>query len=264
MKKLLSTLCFVLFLTSCSTESVTIPEVTPESLDVKLTPSSLSLGVDEMAVVEVESSGSLQEVVWKGEGVTRSISAFELQGLGSNLELFFQFPRVGSYPVNLEFTDVHGVTLQKQLVFNVQRGNTVQITKIEVHNYLDKGNSWDPEFSDENPERLADIVLALEKTMSFNFSKKEFSTGSWFISEVHKNESSFTWELMTEKLYVNPLNSFHFGLADEDEGGMAQNLMLDYPTRFVDLRPYMEERPASIDFNVESIGLEVTFHLDWP
>lgn len=264
MNKLYSIFCLLFLSISCSPESDPAPKETPTSLNVQLSPSTLTPQVDEMAVVEVESDNPLREVKWIGEGFTQSISAFDSGSLGSSLEVYFQFPRLGIFPVNLELTGTNGKVVQKQVTFDVRRGNSVQITGIEVHNFYNKGKTWDPEFAQDNPGRLADLVFGLEKRMGVSFGKPQSFNGTWHISEIHENESSFTWDLSEENLYLDPRAPFHFGLADADEGNIGQDLMLEYPSGAIDLRPNMEEKPASLNLDVESTGLKVTFYIDWP
>lgn len=263
MKRPFLALCLVILFSSCSPESSPATEEIPEALNVEVNASTLSPNVDEMLSVQVETNIPLEEIMWIREGITRSYSTLG-NGQINNPELYFQFPEPGRYPVELEFRGTNGAIVKKQLSFDVQRGNTVQISKLEINNYYDKGNTWDPEFDQNDENRLADLIFSLEKPQHFSIIKKELSLSTWFVSDIHKNESSFTWDLTNEQLFLNPLYTFYFGLADADEDNVMQNIMLDYPSRPVDLRPYIENKPASIVFEVPSIGLAVTFHLDWP
>lgn len=262
MKNLFPAILLFVILAACSSTSNDSMKETPTQFDVNLKPSSLTLDVDETAVVKVESENSLSEVKWVRENGSVSISAFDGEKLDTGLQLYFQFPFPGTFPVNLEFKDSNGKTISEKLTFEVLAGNTVQITKIEVLSFYDMGKEWDPEATGE--EKLADIVWALEKPRQVGFSKDELRTGNWFVSEVHTNESSLTWDLENQNLYFNPMFMPDFGLADVDEGGLGQNLLLDRPSYKIDLRNMLAEKPASFTLIDEKVDLHIVFSLKWP
>ena len=263
MKKFLLAVFTTVLFASCSSSSPNNPtEETPTNFEVALNPSSLSLAVDETAVVSVESQSALTEVKWVWEGGSKSLSANDGEKLNGGINLYFQFAFPGAYPINLEFKDTNGKIVTKELNFQVDRGNTVQITGVEVLNFYDMGKEWDPEATGD--EKLADVLWTLEKPQHVGFTKDEMRQGLWYISEVHKNESSLTWDLSGKQLFINPLFSFEFGLADEDEEGWAQNLMIDQLSYRIDLRDKMNEKPATVSLIDEQVDLHIIFHLDWP
>lgn len=262
MKKILSAVLLTFLLASCSSDPGSPTEETPVKFEVDLTPSSLSLDVDETAVVSFKSDTPLSEVKWVRENSSKAYSAFDGKTIEENIQLYFQFPFPGTYPVVLEFKDLNGKILQKELSFEVVPGNTVQITGIEVVNFYDKGNSWDPEASGE--DQLADLIFGLEKPHQVGFVKNDYRTSTWFISEVHENESSLSWDLSAEDLYVNPMFGFDFGLGDVDGGGMSQNLMLDRLSYKIELRDKIEARPETVELIDEAVDLHIIFHLGWP
>lgn len=262
MKKYLSWISMILIISSCTPESDPI-EIEKKSIKVDLHASSLTLEVDEMATVTIDSDTPLKEVAWIAEDFTKTRTAMTGESLPADMELFFQFPNPGIYLIPLKFTGTNGETVRKQLQFEVIRGNTVQITGINVNNFFGKGESWDPEFSEDDPQRLADLILALEKIHQTDFTKKEYSKGTWYISEVHENESSLSWDLSEEQLFLNPLFGFHLGLGDVDEGNIGQNLLVNLPSYFIDLRIEMENKPESVSLIDESVDLDITIFLDW-
>ena len=262
MKKILSAVLLTILMVSCSSDPNSPTEETPIKFEVDLTPSSLNLSVDETAVVSFTSDTPLSEVKWVRENSSTAYSAYDGKTIEQDIQLYFQFPFPGTYPVVLEFKDLNGKVLKKELSFEVIPGNTVQITKIEILNFYDKGNAWDKEATGE--DQLADLIFGLEKAHHVGFVKDELRTSTWFISEVHENENSLSWDLSTEDLYVNPVFGFDFGLGDVDGGGMSQNLLLDRPSYKIELRDKIENRPETVELIDEAVNLHIIFHLEWP
>ena len=262
MKKIFSAVMLTFLLASCSSDPNSPNEETPVKFEVELTPSSLLLDVDETAVVSFESDTPLSEVTWVRENSSTSYSASDGETIEENIQLYFQFSFPGTYPVHLEFKDLNGKVLEKELSFEVVPGNTVKISAIEVVNFYDQGNAWDPETAGE--DQLADLIFALEKAHQQGFIKDELRKTIWFISEVHENESSLSWDLSAEDLYINPIFGFDFSLGDVDEGGMSQNLLVDRFSYKIELREKMETRPETVELIDEAVDLHIIFHLEWP
>ncbi|WP_324721015.1 membrane lipoprotein lipid attachment site-containing protein [Salinimicrobium sp. HB62] len=262
MKKIFSAILLTILLASCSSESNSPNKETPVKFEVDLTPSSLSPDVDETAVVSFATDTPLSEIKWVRENSSRAYSAFDGRTLEQDIQLYFQFPFPGTQPVILEFKDLNGKVLKKELTFEVIPGNTVQITRIELIKFYDRGNAWDSEATGK--DQLADLIFALEKVHQTGFVKNELRTAIWFISETHENESSLSWDLTQEDLYINPVYGFDFSLGDVDDDGMSQNLLLDRLSYKVELRDRIEARPETVELIDEAVDLHVVFHLNWP
>lgn len=262
MRNVIAAVLVIALFTACSAEVNSPTEERPGVFEIFLNPSSLNLAVDETAIVDVDSEAPLREVKWKWEGGERAHQAMSGSSLDKNLKLYFQFPFPGNHPVLLEFTDLDGKLSSKQLNFNVSRGNTVQITKIEVQSFYDMGNVWDPEAGEQNA--LADLIFILLKQQHTGFVSNTYSSGSWYVSEVHENESSLSWDLTEKQLFLDPHAGFSFGLEDRDESNMGQNLLLNHHSYSINLTDKIEARPETVTLIDEEVDLHVTFHLDWP
>ena len=262
MKNLFLAALLIISITSCSSEPNSPTEEKPTKFEVALSPSSLNLQVDESAVVGINSQSPLNEIKWVWDGGNKSHSAYYGESLAEDIELYFGFPFPGNYPVALEFTGVDGQVVKKQLNFKVVPGNTVQITAIEVKSFYKMGEAWDPEAPEA--ERLADLIFALEKPQQTGFTEERYSKKTWFISDIHQNESSLSWNLSEKQLFLNPMMGFHFGMGDIDEGNMHENLLLNQLSYFIELKNEISNRPETIELIDEEVDLHVTFHLTWP
>lgn len=267
MRKYLLFLSFFSLFSSCSPESTSETDE-PEkekTFEVDLITDSYQLEVDKMAVITVDSELPLYEVSQIWEDGERSLSAGNPgENLLSDLKLYFRFSGTGTKNIHLEFTSVDGITVTKDLEFQVSRGQTVRIMKVVVNSFYNIDETWDPEFAETDEERLADVVFAFEKLQHFNFTKNELSMGGFHLSDVRENQEDLVWDLSGQELYLDPLNQLNFGLADVDDGNLAQNLLLDYPSKNIRLRDYLDTRPESISLTDETIDLDVTIYLEWP
>src|SRR5690606_6781400 len=260
MKKFFILLPIIFTLFSCSSDATAEAEILP--FVVQLQASALNPTVDELVKIQVQSEQLLKEISWHSENVVRTHS-----GMGTALErdfpLYFQFASTGMKVVNLSFTNMNDEVTSKELIFEVKKGNTVQITGFRINSFGKMGDSWDPEFPQNSEDRLADIMFGFSKLMLFNFTKPENSFGTWYISPVHKNESSKEWHLENENLFINPDRPLRFGISDDDGGNIGQNLLIDRSHLDLDLSQYKEEKPSSIDYSHTEEEVDITLFLNW-
>ena len=65
-------------------------------------------------------------------------------------------------------------------------------------------------------------------------------------------------------MYVNPNALIHFGLADDDGGGVGQDLLLGPPfEKEINLAQHSSSQPNSITLEDTSINLDVDFAVEW-
>ena len=266
LKNILLLLPFSLLILSCEADSPDKePEKPEEKLEVNLSVPSHQLGVDEMAVIEFSSNKPLVEVrdVWETGHRSYSMT-MPGESLPDDLKLYFKYPDPGAKKVHLEFTSLDGITVAKELNFEVSRGNTVQIIGIEVHSFRNMDGTWDPEYGEDDEDRLADVGFVLEKLRHSNFVSEEHFMGRWYQSDVRKNQQDLYWDLSEEELYVDSRHLVQIGLADEDNGQLAEDLfpmpvLLDFR-----LMQYEESRPEQVNLISEELEVNLTFYLDWP
>lgn len=251
-----------MFIISCSEKSISEEKIS-KSFNVSLDKAYDQVSVDELITLNIESEEPLSQISWIRDKVTTTLYIDDSQ-VKKNFTLYFQFPTIGEQNVKLKFISNSEKTVEKDLKFNVVRGNTVQITGVTINSFDNINESWDPEFANESNERFADIGIALTKTFMTGFNKKEYSGRLWYVSDIHENQKDLNWNWEDENLFVNVNSYIEFGISDDDGGNIGQNLLGDYISLPINLREYQDTRPSSISIIKNDIDLDVTFYLDWP
>ena len=261
MNKCLYLLLVLCLAVSCSADPE--PEVAPvEEAEVDLEVSSPQVVVDQMISIRVTSEQPLQQVSRLYGDAVYSWSAFDGEALPGTFEIYFKFPSPGTHTLNLEFSFTNKTVVTRELQFEVGRGNSVQITRVEVNSFENINGSWDPEYSETDPERLADVEFSLEKLFLSEMTSEEHTRGRWFTSEVEQNQGDLVWDLSQENLFLDPQMPFFFAMGDRDENNMGQDLMQRPQQLF--LKDYMTTRPESISLVDAESNLDVRFYLSWP
>lgn len=261
MKKCLYLLLVLCLTISCSAD--TDPEIAPEmEPTVNLEVSSPQVVVDQMISLTITSDQPLQQVSRLFENAVHSWSAFDGEALPDTFEIYFKFPSPGTHTLSLEFSFTNKAVVTKELQFEVERGNSVQITRVEVNSFENINGSWDPEYDETDPARLADVGFRLEKLFLSEMTSEEHTRGRWFTSEVKQNQGDLAWDLSEENLFLDPQMPFFFAMGDRDENNMGQDLMQRPQQLF--LKDYMTTRPESISLVDAESNLDVRFYLSWP
>ena len=261
MKNSLYLLMLLCVLVSCSAD--TNPEIPPvEEPNINLEINSEQVVVDQTVSIKVSSNRPLSEISRLSENAVHSWSAFDGEALPDSFEVYFKFPSPGTHTLNLEFTFTDKKVIARELQFEVERGNSVQITRVEVNSFENIDGSWDPEYEETDPGRLADVGFRLEKLFLSKMTSEIHTSGYWFTSEIKQDQGDLLWELSEENLFLDPKMPFFFIMGDMDENNMAQDLMQRPQQIF--LKDYISTRPDSISLVDAASNLDVRFYLDWP
>ena len=254
-------LAAVCLLVSCGPDSGSDP-LPKEAPKVNLEFESAQVSVDQVVTLKVSTDRPLQEISRITGNAVISWLAFDGESLPRSFEVHFRFPNPGTQTLDLEFRFTDQTKLPKQLQFEVTRGNSVQLTGVEVNSFRNIHESWDPEFGDTDPQRLADVEFVLEKLHLTQWREKTLTPRRWYKSAIKENQGDLSWDLSEENLFLDPNGPFFFAMGDNDGNNLGQDLM--EALKEVRLRDYMDSRPESISVVDEASNLDVTFHLDWP
>ena len=266
MKKTITLLLSIIFF-SCSSEDNNIVEPQEEPFILELVTTNTNINIDEIATFEVKTNKPFSSITYSTDNFTTSKTVSKSQGdsFGTNLTLYVDTANCGNITYSIQVVDANDnqKTATGTLSFTVEKGNAVYIKEVLVNNFYDKDNTWDTDFSSTDPNRLADVSFSLSKPHIDLFSGQRFKA-LWYKSTVKENQGDLSWYLSQENLYVNPNALIHFGLADDDDGGVGQDLLLGPPfEKDINLSQYSNAQPSNITLEDSSINLDVDFGLEW-
>ncbi len=255
------TLCF-----SCSPDSATeqLPEIN-EAFSVTLTPSVTEVTVDIPFEVKVQSNEAIFEITRILENSTQSVSSL-MPGTGldeQTLNLHFQFGYIRNEDVKLEFTSISGKKTTKTLNFNVTRGNAVKVIGFRINSFYNMNGTWDEEYAEDDPNRLADIIFSLSKLKNIHFSKATVDMRLWYLSPIYPNQQQLEWDLSQEELYISERSIIEFGIGDDDGNGIGQDLARSSQELSIRLNDYRDTKPTEINLSNEEYGYDVSLQLEW-
>jgi hypothetical protein len=252
---------------SCTSDSTEIIEPEPQkNFDVTLTPSSNFSIVDKAFTIKLSSTSEIHEIKQVFETGTFAVGGDGTNGVIDSRykTLHYQLPDVGVETMNYVFTDIYGKQVTKSLDVNVTPAEAVQITGLKINSYYNIHGTYDEQYDENDPERLADILFAFSKAYSRNFSTEEARKNLWFLSDIYPNEEKLEFDLQDEQLFIAPYASFEVGIGDHDEGGMVEDLARDPSQMTVNLFLLQNERPSEIHIIKEDANVDITVLLKWP
>ncbi len=252
---------------SCSSDSSEIIENEPEiNIEVTLTPSAEFALVDKPFTIKVSSNSQIHEIKQIFENGSVSVGGDGESGvIDSQFEtLHYQLPNVGLEKMNYVFTDINGKQVTKSIDITINRGDAVQITGLKINSFYNIHGTYDEQYAENDPERLADIVFAINKAFSWNFANEDRSKGRWFLSEIYPNEEKLEFDLRDDELFIAPYANFEVGIGDHDEGGIGSDLARDASGMTVNLYPLQYEKPSEIHIIKEDADVDITIFLEWP
>ena len=254
---------FTIILFSCSSEDNSITEPQEELFTVELVATNTNVSIDEVATFEVKTNRPFDGITYSTDNFTTSRTVTQNQGdsFGTTLTLYVDTANFGNITYSIRVFDASNnqQTATSTLSFTVQKGNAVRVNQVLINNFYDKDNTWDSEYSSTDPNRLADVFFSFSKPHIDLFTGQKFKS-LWYTSAVKENQGDLTWNLSQENLYIDPNALIHFGLADDDGGGVGQDLLLGPAfEKEVILCQYSSTQPSSIAIEDHSISLDIDF-----
>lgn len=258
---------FTIIFFSCGSGDNDTLEPQEEPLTVELVATKTTLSIDEIVPFEIKTNRPFGSINYSTDNFTTSKTVSKSQGdsFGTNLTLYVDTANFGNITYSIQLVDANDnqKTATNTLSFTVEKGNALHIKEVLINNFYDKDNTWDTEFSDTDPNRLADVFFSFSKPHIDIFTGQRFKA-LWYKSAVKENQGDLNWNLSQENLYVNPNALIHFGLADDNGGGVGQDLLLGPPfEKDINLSQYSNAQPSNITLEDSSISLDVDFGLEW-
>ncbi|MGG8496441.1 hypothetical protein ACQY1Q_08495 [Tenacibaculum sp. TC6] len=260
-------LLVVLTFLSCSSDDNTVVESQEEPLIIELVTNNTNVTIDEVVTFQVKTNKPFGSITYSTDNFITSKTVGKSLGdsFGTSLTLYVNTANIGKITHSIEVSDANNPSkkAKSSLSFTVEKGNAVRIKDVLVNSFYDKDNIWDTEFSNTDPNRLADVFFVLQKPQIGTLTG-QFQQQLWYKSNVKENQGDLKWDLLQDNLYVNPNAIIQLGLADDDGGGIAQDLLLGPPyEKDINLSQYISTKPDNIIFEDNSINLDVDFGLEW-
>lgn len=251
---------------ACSTDSPEEELPAPvQNFEVSLTPSASEVFVDVPFTVKVQANEGLYEISRIFENRVESITSLNpgIALQAESLNLHFGFGFLGTETVVLEFTGITGKKLTKTLNFDVKRGNAVKIVGFKINAFHNMNGSWDQEYEDTDPNRLADIVFGFRKMRQGHISNEYPIMSPWFLSPVFQNMQQLEFQLSHKELYISENSRLELGIIDADEDGTGKDLSMGYNDLEINFMDYKATKPSEINLANEEYGFDVNFYVEW-
>ncbi len=251
---------------SCSSSDNDTLEPQEEPITLELVAVNNIVGIDEVATFQVKTNKPFGSITHSTDNFTNATTISKNAGdsFGTSLTLYVNTANIGVITYSIRVRDAvdDQITTTNTISFTVEKGNALHIKEVLVNNFYDKDATWDPEFSDTDPNRLADVFFALSKPHIDIFTG-QLTKRLWYTSDIKENQGDLLWNLSQENLYINPNGFLILGLADDD-GNFVQDLLLGPPTeREISLSQYSTTQPTRITLEDTSINLDLDFGLVW-
>jgi len=272
MKKTSLSLLFLLLILfeACDVSDDNEINIQPDNpvLVVQIKTNTATPFIDYVLEAEVTTSNPIKEIEVTDDNNTSyfSRSSGEPNGLGTTVKLYFSYTTLGPRKLDFLVTDIYDQVVPFSETITVTRGNAVRVLSAEVISFYKKDETWDPEFSETDVNRLADVGIALQKSkLNDRFGGTDYTNYRWYTSESRLNQSNLFFDLKSEELYIDLNKEIRVGLGDDDGGNIGEPLFPDFPDyRILDLKDYNLTRPTEIILKDDTVNLEVKFIVEWP
>lgn len=246
-------------LIACGGESNDDSPILKDELTLNLT-AKVTVEVDEVVPITITANKAIAGVSYSLDNFVTDVSQFT--SFGNSTTVYLNTSTLGNKQVSIKITDEENNSVSETITIKVEKGNALQLKGLLVNSFHNMNQTWDPEFSESDVNRLADVFFVFLKPQIGVFSGEK-SQQLWFKSSIKQNQGDLNWDLLGEDLYVNPSTVLKFSLADED-GTFAQDLMLGPPyEKDINLSSYASEKPSIINLKDAAIDLNVDFEVGW-
>ncbi|QTE21788.1 hypothetical protein [Polaribacter cellanae] len=185
---------------------------------------------------------------------------------GKNVNIILSFDKTGKNTIYLSAQNEKNEILKKEFEIDILKGESVKIKNLKIISFKNINQTWDSEYSNNDINRLADLKFTLEKTYikTSLFNEVLYERSIWYKSETLINQGNLNWNLNNENLNVNPNFIMTFSLADIDDNGLVEDLLLGPPFAIeFNFKDYIQDKPNKVILKKENIDLEVEFEIEW-
>lgn len=251
-------LSFILF--SCSSDN---NKENQNSFETQLLPSKTNVTVDEPFTVTVSAAEDIK-LMWVSIDNFATGAGYSSRTFGTSYTLYFNFDEIGQKTIYVRSKNSKNQVSEKQVIINVTRGNALKITGMQIVSFYNINQTWDPEYSSTDVNRLADVIFGFTKSKLGSSLDNVYFENSWYTSSLKENQGDLTWNFANADLYINPNSSLRFSLSDVDNPPVGQDL-LNGPPYYKDLRflNFTTTKPTVLTYTFPEINLEIKLTVEW-
>jgi hypothetical protein len=178
--------------------------------------------------------------------------------------LYFNFDEIGQKIIYVRSKNSKNQVSEKQVIINVTRGNALKIKGMQVVSFYNINQTWDPEYSTTDINRLADVFFGFNKSKLGSFLDNEYFSSIWYTSSVKQNQGDLTWNLSNANLYISPNRGLRFGLVDSDSPPLGEDLLNGPPDyRDLSFSSFIATKPTVLSYTFPEINLEIKLNVEW-
>lgn len=183
--KNLSFYLIILLLFACgSSDDAGNPSDDGSNFEISIVANSF-VAIDETITITVNSNEPLKSVQVFRDNVDSGTLFTDNQSTTAKFN--YSFDTVGNRSFTIKATNLDNVVREREVLVSVNRGNTIKISSVQVLSFHNIDQTWDPEYSDTDPNRLADLKFAFVKP-KINVFNDNFGYTNWFISSIKENQ----------------------------------------------------------------------------
>jgi len=271
MKKLILFLTALFLITGCSSDDSNNGN---NSFVIELEPSTTESEIDKHFTIEINSEDEIKEMWVSLDNF--ATGGFTNRNFGKSYTLNFYFDTLGEKTISIKAKNQSNQISEKQVTVNVIRGNSIKINGVQIVSFDGIDTALDPEYSDTDPNRLADLVFTLQKIRyvgGFYENDSGYDWRFWYKSIVLENQGNLTWDCSNDNLYINlqdnnPFLKLRFALFEQDfdsDNNENLNFLIDtlYSDLDINFADYYESKPSVIAYSFPEYSLEFKLFVDW-
>ncbi len=240
----------------------------PSTLEVTVMQDLNIVAIDQIVTLTATANETINEISFSTDDGNTFPSSHSTN-FGNTANLYFSFDTLGTKTIVFRVKNNTGDIVDNTVTINVERGNAIQIQNLQLNSFFNMGETWDDEFGATDPNRLADVLFAILKPSLnvFDGTRSSVPTSSWlwYKSETRDNENNLNWDIQSEELFINIEQlTPYIAFADDDGGGIAQDLMLGPPfERVIPFADFVNTQTNPILVQEVDIDLEYQITVDW-
>ncbi|MFL0150993.1 hypothetical protein V2632_06880 [Tenacibaculum maritimum] len=265
MRKLkLCSLFLFLFIFACSDSSESEEQINEEEFSIEVEFLTDKLEVDQPISFRLKSNENI--ISYSASTNSKTSVQSNQSNYGKTADIIISFDKIGKNTIYLSEQNENNEILKKEFEIDILKGESVKIKSLRIISFKNINETWDPEYSNTDINRLADLKFTLEKIYikTSLFNEIKYGRTLWHQSEILINQDNLNWDLNNEHLNINPNFVMTFSLGDIDNNGFAEDLLLGPPFSIeFSFKEYIQEKPNKVILKEEDIDLEVEFELEW-